>query len=44
MGSTSRLFMSETAGKSHASAILGKLGARNRVEAALSAFRAGLVV
>ncbi|MDH6679803.1 DNA-binding NarL/FixJ family response regulator [Rhodococcus sp. LBL1] len=39
-----RLFMSETTVKSHVSAILAKLGARNRVEAALSAFRAGLVV
>lgn len=38
-----RLYLSETTVKSHVSAILGKLGARNRVEAALNAFRAGLV-
>ncbi|WP_305093749.1 response regulator transcription factor [Prescottella sp. R16] len=38
-----RLYLSETTVKSHVSAIFGKLGARNRVEAALLAFRAGLV-
>lgn len=39
-----RLYLGETTVKSHVSTILGKLGARNRVEAALQAFRAGLVV
>ncbi|PTR29059.1 LuxR family two component transcriptional regulator [Rhodococcus sp. OK519] len=39
-----RLFMGETTVKSHVSAIFDKLGVRNRVEAALQAFRAGLVV
>ncbi|WP_137725985.1 response regulator [Prescottella subtropica] len=38
-----QLYLSETTVKSHVSAIFGKLGARNRVEAALLAFRAGLV-
>lgn len=39
-----RLFLGETTVKSHVSAIFEKLGVRNRVEAALQAFRAGLVV
>lgn len=37
------LFLSETTVKTHISAVFTKLGARNRVEAALFAFRAGLV-
>ncbi|HEY9314366.1 response regulator transcription factor [Williamsia sp.] len=37
------LFLSETTVKTHVSAVFTKLGARNRVEAALVAFRAGLV-
>ncbi|MGO4205670.1 response regulator [Rhodococcus sp. TAF43] len=37
------LFLSETTVKTHISAVFTKLGARNRVEAALVAFRAGLV-
>lgn len=39
-----RLFLGETTVKSHVSAIFEKLGVRNRVEAALQAYRAGLVV
>jgi DNA-binding NarL/FixJ family response regulator len=39
----SELFLSETTVKTHISAVFTKLGARNRVEAALVAFRAGLV-
>ncbi len=39
-----RLFLSETTVKTHISAVFTKLGTRNRVEAALTAFRAGLVV
>ncbi|MBM7457330.1 response regulator [Rhodococcus coprophilus] len=39
-----RLFLSETTVKTHISAVFTKLGTRNRVEAALAAFRAGLVV
>jgi DNA-binding NarL/FixJ family response regulator len=39
----SELFLSETTVKTHLSAVFMKLGARNRVEAALVAFRAGLV-
>jgi DNA-binding NarL/FixJ family response regulator len=39
----SDLFLSETTVKTHVSAVFTKLGARNRVEAALVAFRAGLV-
>lgn len=39
----SRLFLSETTIKTHISAVFTKLGTRNRVEAALAAFRAGLV-
>ncbi|MCB8913364.1 response regulator transcription factor [Rhodococcus rhodochrous] len=38
-----RLFLSETTVKTHISAVFTKLGTRNRVEAALAAFRAGLV-
>lgn len=38
-----RLFLSETTVKTHISAVFTKLGTRNRVEAALVAFRAGLV-
>ena len=38
-----RLYLSETTVKTHISAVFTKLGARNRVEAALAAFRAGLV-
>ncbi|MGW5146355.1 response regulator [Rhodococcus koreensis] len=37
------LFLSETTVKTHISAVFTKLGTRNRVEAALTAFRAGLV-
>ncbi|MFI6430276.1 response regulator [Rhodococcus oryzae] len=37
------LFLSETTVKTHISSIFTKLGTRNRVEAALTAFRAGLV-
>ena len=37
------LFLGETTVKTHISAVFTKLGARNRVEAALAAFRAGLV-
>jgi DNA-binding NarL/FixJ family response regulator len=37
------LFLSETTVKTHISAIFTKLGTRNRVEAALVAFRAGIV-
>lgn len=37
------LFLSETTVKTHISAVFTKLGTRNRVEAALAAFRAGLV-
>lgn len=37
------LFLSETTMKTHVSAVFTKLGAKNRVEAALVAFRAGLV-
>jgi DNA-binding NarL/FixJ family response regulator len=39
----SELFLSETTVKTHISAVFTKLGARNRVEAALAAFRAGLI-
>lgn len=38
-----RLFLSETTVKTHISAVFTKLGTLNRVEAALAAFRAGLV-
>lgn len=38
-----RLFLSETTVKTHLSAVFHKLGTRNRVEAALAAFRAGLI-
>ncbi|MBY6687205.1 response regulator transcription factor [Rhodococcus sp. BP-149] len=38
-----RLFMSETTVKSHLSAVNHKLQVSNRVEAALAAFRAGLI-
>lgn len=37
------LFLSETTVKTHISSVFTKLGTRNRVEAALTAFRAGLV-
>ncbi|MGA9873333.1 MAG: response regulator transcription factor [Rhodococcus sp. (in: high G+C Gram-positive bacteria)] len=37
------LYLSETTVKTHITAIFGKLGVNNRVEAALSAFRAGWV-
>ncbi|MGW5075781.1 response regulator [Rhodococcus sp. NPDC004095] len=37
------LYLSETTVKTHISSLFTKLGARNRVEAALAAFRAGLV-
>lgn len=37
------LFLSETTVKTHISSVFTKLGTRNRVEAALAAFRAGLV-
>jgi DNA-binding NarL/FixJ family response regulator len=40
---SARLFLSETTIKTHISSVFGKLGARNRVEAALVAFRAGLI-
>lgn len=39
----SALFLSETTVKTHISSVFTKLGTRNRVEAALVAFRAGLV-
>ncbi len=38
-----RLHLVEGTVKAHVSAVLGKLGARNRVEAAISAYQAGLV-
>jgi len=38
-----KLYLGETTVKTHVSAVLGKLGVRNRVAAALVAFRAGLV-
>lgn len=38
-----RLYMGETTVKTHVTAIYTKLGVRNRVEAALAAFRAGVV-
>jgi DNA-binding NarL/FixJ family response regulator len=37
------LFLSETTVKTHISAVFTKLGTQNRVQAALVAFRAGLV-
>ncbi|WP_137873772.1 response regulator transcription factor [Rhodococcus sp. Q] len=37
------LFLSETTVKTHISSVFTKLGTRNRVEAALTAFRAGIV-
>jgi DNA-binding NarL/FixJ family response regulator len=37
------LFLSETTVETHISAMFTKLRTRNRVEAALAAFRAGLV-
>ena len=40
---SARLYLSETTVKTHISSVFGKLGARNRVEAALVAFRAGLI-
>ncbi|OZD87668.1 DNA-binding response regulator [Rhodococcus sp. 05-2256-B2] len=40
---SSELFLSETTVKTHISGIFMKLGVRNRVEAALAAFRAGMV-
>ncbi|CAH0231029.1 response regulator [Rhodococcoides fascians] len=40
---SSELFLSETTVKTHISGIFVKLGVRNRVEAALAAFRAGMV-
>ncbi|MGW7364915.1 response regulator [Streptomyces sp. NPDC054841] len=39
----SRLHLVEGTVKAHVSAVLGKLGARNRVEAAIAAYEAGLV-
>ncbi|MFF3093082.1 LuxR C-terminal-related transcriptional regulator [Streptomyces cyaneofuscatus] len=39
----SRLHLVEGTVKAHVSAVLAKLGARNRVEAAISAYEAGLV-
>ncbi|HXD29305.1 MAG TPA: response regulator transcription factor [Arthrobacter sp.] len=38
-----RLFLTEGTVKGHVSSVLVKLGARNRVQAALTAFRAGLI-
>ncbi|MGA5198397.1 response regulator [Streptomyces exfoliatus] len=38
-----RLHLVEGTVKAHVSAVLGKLGARNRVEAAIAAYQAGLV-
>lgn len=40
---SSELYLSETTVKTHISGIFVKLGVRNRVEAALAAFRAGMV-
>lgn len=40
---SSELYLSETTVKTHISGIFAKLGVRNRVEAALAAFRAGMV-
>ncbi|MFI8567711.1 response regulator [Rhodococcus sp. NPDC078407] len=40
---SSELYLSETTVKTHISGIFMKLGVRNRVEAALAAFRAGMV-
>ncbi|NMN97818.1 response regulator transcription factor [Antrihabitans stalactiti] len=40
---SAQLYLSETTVKTHISSVFGKLGARNRVEAALVAFRAGLI-
>ena len=40
---STQLYLSETTVKTHISSVFGKLGARNRVEAALVAFRAGLI-
>ncbi|MBY4382609.1 response regulator transcription factor [Rhodococcus fascians] len=41
---SSELYLSETTVKTHISGIFVKLGVRNRVEAALAAFRAGMVM
>lgn len=40
---SSELYLSETTVKTHISGIFVKLGVRNRVEAALAAFRAGMI-